>query len=74
MTETEYSYNVNKNTIEKNGKCIAYLNVVDVDKIMFVLNRQEEQIKELKKENGELKTELNTYKRKFLECVDKKMK
>lgn len=48
---TEYQYNVNKNTIEQDGKFIAYLNSFDAYKIIKLLN-------ELVEENQILKAQL----------------
>ena len=31
---TEYSYNVNKNCIEKNGNFVAYVDVIDTKRIV----------------------------------------
>lgn len=45
---TEYSYNVNKNCIEKNGKFVAYVNVIDTKRIVDRLNEQEETIQNQK--------------------------
>ena len=44
-----YSYNVNKNTIEKNGKFVAYVDVIDTKRIVDLLNKQDKKIKELDK-------------------------
>lgn len=54
----KYSYNVNKNTIEKYGQFFAYVNVIDVNRIVKLLNEQDKQIAELKN-NYKI---INTYK------------
>lgn len=46
---TEYSYNVNKNCIEKNGNFVAYVDVIDTKRIVDLLNEQDKKIKELDK-------------------------
>lgn len=47
---TEYSYNVNKNCIEKNGNFVAYVDVIDTKRIIDLLNEQDNEIQRLKKE------------------------
>ena len=42
-----YSYNVNKNTIEKNGKFVAYVDVIDANRIVKLLNEKNKRIKDL---------------------------
>ena len=52
---TEYSYNVNKNCIEKDERFFAYVNTIDANRIVKLLNEQEKRIKELEQENKQLK-------------------
>lgn len=66
MTENkQYSFNVNKNTIEFDGKFKAYVNIVDGQRIVDLLNEQHEvicicenRIAELRNENKQLKSDL----------------
>lgn len=44
---TDYSYNVNKNCIVQNGKFIAYVDVIDANRIVKLLNEQNKRIKDL---------------------------
>ena len=49
MTEKRFSYNVNKNTIECDGKFVAYVNCVDGVRIankLNVLQNENEQLKQ----------------------------
>lgn len=62
---TEYSYNVNKNYIEKNGKFVAYVDVIDTKRIVDLLNEQEEEIKSLKLENQLLLEEMKEIRDKL---------
>lgn len=52
MTEKRFQYNVNKNTIEQDGKFVAYMNSVDGARIANKLN-------ELAEENEQLKQQLS---------------
>ena len=54
-----YSYNVNKNCIEYNGKFVAYIDVIDTKRIVDLLNEQDVRIKELESENKMLKTTIS---------------
>ena len=48
MTEKRFQYNVNKNTIEQDGKFVAYMNSVDGVRIankLNVLQNENEQLK-----------------------------
>ena len=47
MKELKYTYNVNKNSIEKEGKYFAYVNVLDAHKIIHELNRMDSVIQML---------------------------
>ena len=53
MTEKRFSYNVNKNTIECDGKFVAYVNCVDGVRIANKLNV-------LQNENEQLKQRINS--------------
>lgn len=55
MIEKRFQYNVHKNTIEENGKFVAYVNSVDGVRIAKKLNV-------LQKENEQLKSEINMLK------------
>ena len=55
MTEKRFQYNVNKNTIEQDGKFVAYVNSVDGVRIANKLNV-------LQKENEQLKLEIQKLK------------
>ena len=63
MTEKRFQYNVNKNTIEENGKFVAYMNCVDGGRIAKKLNI-------LQKENEQLKQ----FKEKVFVLLDEKIK
>ena len=64
MTEKRFQYNVNKNTIEQNGKFVAYMNSVDGVRIANKLNVFQMENEQLKKENLDLLEELDYYKSK----------
>ena len=53
----QYGFNINKYQIEQNGKYFAYLNVIDVKKIVEELNS-------LSEENKQLKQQLNNCEQK----------
>jgi len=55
MTEKRFQYNVNKNSIEYNGKHFAYCNG-EQNKIANKLNELADENEQLKKENKELKS------------------
>ena len=55
MTEKQFQYNVNKNTIEQDGKFVAYVNSIDGVRIANKLNV-------LQKENEQLKLEIQKLK------------
>ena len=59
MTEKRFQYNVNKNTIEQDGKFVAYMNSVDGVRIANKLNV-------FKKENEQLKIRFNEEREKSL--------
>lgn len=56
---TEYSYNVNKNCIVQNGKFVAYVDVIDANRIVKLLNEQDKEIKRLKCINRQLEERLD---------------
>jgi hypothetical protein len=56
MTEKRFQYNVNKNTIEQDGKHIAYVNSIDGVRIANKLNILQNENEQLKKEINMLKT------------------
>ena len=59
MTENkQYSFNVNKNTIEFDGKFKAYVNIVDGQRIVDLLNELHEENKKLKSINNQLEDRL----------------
>lgn len=64
MTEKRFQYNVNKNTIEQDGKFVAYMNSVDGVRIANKLNV-------FQKENEQLKEERNYFERKKCEYFNK---
>ena len=43
----DYSYNVNKNCIVQNGKFVAYVDVIDANRIVKLLNEKNKRIKDL---------------------------
>lgn len=55
MTEKRFQYNVNKNTIEQDGKFVAYMNSVDGVRIANKLNVLQNENEQLKKELHKLK-------------------
>lgn len=59
MMTKKYSFNVNRYTLEKDGQYLAYLNIVDVHKIVDLLNGQDKRIKELEEENKQFKDKLH---------------
>ena len=63
MTEKRFQYNVNKNTIEQDGKFVAYMNSVDGVRIANKLNV-------FQKENEQLKIR-NKGKQAFIDKQDK---
>ena len=65
MTEKRYSFNVNKMTIEKDGKYFAYTTVED-SKIVDELNALHEENEQLKQQIGELQ-----YSKKMLRATNK---
>ena len=65
MTEKRFEYNVNKNTIEQNGKFLAYMNCVDGVRIANKLN-------ELMEENEQLKQQCERHRRNFRAMEDVK--
>ena len=58
---SQFTFNVNKYTLEKDGEFIAHLNIVDAPTIVNLLN-------ELQKENIQLKQELNKLKQSTQGC------
>ena len=54
MTEKRFQYNVNKNTIEQDGKFVVYMNSVDGVRIANKLNVLQNENEQLKKENKKL--------------------
>ena len=54
MTEKRFQYNVNKNTIEQDGKFVAYMNSVDGVRIANKLNVLQNENEELKKDCSNL--------------------
>lgn len=52
MTEKRFTYNVNKNTIECDGKFVAYVNSVDGFRIANKLSVLAEENEQLKQRNG----------------------
>lgn len=81
----KYSYNVNKNTIEKYGQFFAYVNVIDANRIVKLLNEQDKQIGELKNSYKIIDTYKN-YEKKYqkqikelekenrkLECINREL-
>ena len=66
---SNYKFNVNNFSIEKDERFFAYVNIIGAERIVKTLNEQEEtilkqkrKIKELEKENGRMK---GAFKRKF---------
>ena len=55
MTEKRFQYNVNKNTIEQNGKFVAYVNSVDGVRIANKLNVLQNENEQLKQSVSNLK-------------------
>lgn len=51
MTEKRFSYNVNKNTIQQDGKFVAYMNCVDGVRIANKLNVLQKENEQLKQRN-----------------------
>ena len=64
---TKYQYIVNKNSIEENGKFVAYLNSVDGFKIANKLNVLSKENEQLKQQNSRLMMEVAEYSRKVRE-------
>lgn len=64
MTEKRFSYNVNKNIIQCDGKFVAYVNCVDGVRIANKLNVFQKENEQLEKENLDLSEELDYYKAK----------
>lgn len=64
MTKKQFSYNVNKNTIQYDGKFVAYMNCVDGFRIANKLNVFQKEKEQLEKENLDLLEELDYYKTK----------
>lgn len=54
MVGKKFEFNVNKYTIEQDGKFVAYLNVVDAHRIVGLLNKQFAEISSLKRRVVEL--------------------
>lgn len=55
---SKYTFNVNNFSIEKDEQFFAYTNVMDANKIVKTLNKQEAEIKSLKLENQLLLEEM----------------
>ena len=51
MTEKRFQYNVNKNTIEQDGKFVAYMNSVDGVRIANKLNVLQNENEQLRQRN-----------------------
>lgn len=65
MTENkQYSFNVNKNTIEFDGKFKAYVNIVDGQRIVDLLNEQHETIQRLEAQLSHLEYRFFEYRNK----------
>lgn len=58
MTEKRFQYNVNKNSIEENGKFVAYVNSVDGVRIANKLNILQKENEQLKKVLGAILLEV----------------
>ena len=70
MTEKRFSYNVNKNTIECDGKFVAYVNCVDGVRIANKLNVLQNENEQLKSEIKDLNDVLARYEEKELQRND----
>lgn len=55
MTQKRFKYNVNKNTIEQDGKFVAYMNNVDGIRITNKLNVFQKENDKLKSENEDMR-------------------
>ena len=67
MTEKRFQYNVNKNTIEQDGKFVAYMNSVDGVRIANKLNVLQNENEKLKSEIKDLNDVLARYEEKELQ-------
>ena len=70
MTEKRFQYNVNKNTIEQDGKFVAYMNSVDGVRIANKLNVLQNENEQLKSEIKDLNDVLARYEEKELQRND----
>ena len=77
MTEKRFQYNVNKNTIEQDGKFVAYMNSVDGVRIANKLNVFQKENEQLKKDcsnliddNTEYVSEMNHIKQVIKEAYN----
>lgn len=74
MTEKGYVYNVSKNTIEYNGKFIAYINSVDAYRIANKLNSLAEENEQLKAEAEVYNEDAMSYQTLYEQQVEKNKK
>lgn len=65
MTEKRFQYNVNKNTIEQDGKFVAYMNSVDGVRIANKLNVLQNENEQLKKELKRCRNWINSDKNDY---------
>ena len=56
---SKYQFNVNNFSIEKDERFFAYINTIDANRIVKMLNKQEEEIQELKQRNNRQFERLN---------------
>lgn len=63
---SKYTFNVNNFSIEKDKQFFAYTNVMDANRIIKTLNKQEEEIKSLKLENQLLLEEIKEIRDKLM--------
>jgi len=77
MTEKRFQYNVNKNTIEQDGKFVAYVNSVDGVRIANKLNVFQKENEQLKSDNNRLVNEtakiIAEHQKKILDLIDKSL-
>lgn len=62
---SKYTFNVNNFSIEKDKQFFAYTSVMDANRIVKTLNKQEEEIKSLKLENQLLLEEMKEIRDKL---------
>ena len=52
---SKYTFNVNNFSIEKDKRFFAYVDFIDANRIVKLLNEQDKKIRELKEENKQLR-------------------